>query len=244
MASMKRGAMVASMLMLVAIITSACNQPYSQQPSVTNTPINPNSLFATPMGQPTNMTDVQNFATGTALAIQSGTPVVGAVTATPMAGTAQSGGSPTITPTSIIALPTNAVTTPSATMAISTSQPAAATSVPGSRPGTYTLQNGEYPYCIARRFNVDPDELLSANGLVDGQTLYAGKVLTIPQTGNPFPGNRMWHSHPDTYTVDSSSDTIYGIACYYGDIDPSTIAQANGLSAGAALSAGQKLTIP
>lgn len=244
MASMKRGAMVASMLMLVVIITSACNQPYSQQPSVTNTPINPNSLFATPMGQPTNMTDVQNFATGTALAIQSGTPVVGAVTATPMAGTAQSGGSPTITPTSIIALPTNAVTTPSATMAISTSQPAAATSVPGSRPGTYTLQNGEYPYCIARRFNVDPDELLSANGLVDGQTLYAGKVLTIPQTGNPFPGNRMWHSHPDTYTVDSSSDTIYGIACYYGDIDPSTIAQANGLSAGAALSAGQKLTIP
>lgn len=244
MASMKRGAMVASMLMLVAIITSACNQPYSQQPSVTNTPINPNSLFATPMGQPTNMTDVQNFATGTALAIQSGTPVVGAVTATPMAGTAQSGGSPTITPTSIIALPTNAVTTPSATMAISTSQPAAATSVPGSRPATYTLQNGEYPYCISRRFNVDPDELLSANGLVDGQTLYAGKVLTIPQTGNPFPGNRMWHSHPDTYTVDSSSDTIYGIACYYGDIDPSTIAQANGLSAGAALSAGQKLTIP
>jgi len=236
--------------MLVAIIASACNQPYSQQPSVTNTPINPNSLFATPLGQPTNMTDVQNFATGTALAIQNGTPVIGAMTATPMAGTAQSGTNPTITPTSIISLPTGAVVTPTATLAVTTSQPSGttaipgATSIPGTRPGTYTLQNGEYPYCIARRFNVDPDELLSANGLVDGQTLYPGKVLTIPQTGSPFPGNRMWHSHPDTYTVDSSSDTIYGIACYYGDIDPAAIAQANGLSAGAALTAGQQLSIP
>ncbi len=244
MTSMKRGALVASILMLVAIIASACNQPYSQQPSVTNTPINPNSLFATPLGQPTNMTDVQNFATGTALAIQSGTPVVGAVTAT------LSGTNPTITPTSIISLPTGAVVTPTATLAVTTSQPSGATpipgatSIPGTRPGTYTLQNGEYPYCIARRFNVDPDELLSANGLVDGQTLYAGKVLTIPQTGKAFPGNRMWHSHPDTYTVDSSSDTIYGIACYYGDIDPAAIAQANGLSAGAALTAGQRLSIP
>src|SRR5829696_3324041 len=115
MASMKRGALVASILMLVAIIASACNQPYSQQPSVTNTPINPNSLFATPLGQPTNMTDVQNFATGTALAIQNGTPVIGAMTATPMAGTAQSGTNPTITPTSIISLPTGAVVTPTAT---------------------------------------------------------------------------------------------------------------------------------
>lgn len=244
MASMKRGAMVASVLMLVAIIASACNQPYSQQPSVTNTPINPNSLFASPMAQPTNMTDVQNFATGTALAIQSGTAVTGFITATPMAGTAQSGTNPTASPTSIIAIPTNAVITPTATMAVTTNLPPAATSVPGSRPATYTLQNGEYPYCIARRYNVDPDELLRLNGLVEGQTLYAGKVLNIPQTSNPFPGNRMWHSHPDTYTVDSSSDTIPGIACYYGDIDPSAIATANGLSVGSALTAGQKLTIP
>lgn len=242
MASMKRGAMVAFTFMLVAVITSACNQPYSQQPNVTNTPI-PNNLFATPLGQPTNMTDVQNFATGTALAIQSGTPVAGAITATPIGGTPQAGTGATITPTSIISLPTNAVTTPSATLAIATNQPSAATSVPGTRPATYTLQNGEYPYCIARRYNIDPDQLLSLNGLVDGQTLYAGKVLTIPQTGT-FPGNRMWHSHPDTYTVDSSSDTIYGIACYYGDIEPSAIATANGLSVGAALSAGQKLSIP
>jgi LysM repeat protein len=244
MASMKRGAMVASMLVLAAMSASACNQPYSQQPSVTNTPINPNSLFATPMGLPTNMNDLESLATGTALAILSGTPVDGAITATPVVVLTQDGTNPTLTPTSMITLPTGAVVTPTATLAVTTSQPAAATSVPGSRPSTYTLQSGEYPYCIARRYNVDPAELLSLNGLVEGQTLYAGKVLNIPQSGKPFPGSRMWHNHPDTYTVDSSSDTIYGIACYYGDIMPEAIAQANGISVGSALTAGQRLTIP
>ena len=86
--------------------------------------------------------------------------------------------------------------------------------------------------------------MFALNGLVDSQTVYPGKVLTIPQTGNPFPGSRMWHNHPDTYTVDLSSETIPGVACYYGDIDPALIAQANGLSVNAALTVGQRLTIP
>ena len=249
MASMRRRSLVASMLVLVAIIASACRQPFSQAPDVTNTPINPDSLFATPLGQATNMTDVQNFATGTALAIQSGTPVAGIATSTPNLSTTQIvGGSPTITPTSIIQLPTNAVTTPTATLAVSTGQPGttslpAATSVPGTRPSTYTLQSGEFPYCIARRFNVDPEQLLSVNGLLDGQTLYPGKVLTIPQTGT-FPGNRMLRNHPTTYTVASSNETLYSIACLFGDVDPSSIASANGLSVGAALTSGQQLSIP
>ena len=44
MASMKRGVMIASTLLLVAITTSACNTAYSQPPAVTNTPIDQNSL--------------------------------------------------------------------------------------------------------------------------------------------------------------------------------------------------------
>jgi LysM repeat protein len=112
----------------------------------------------------------------------------------------------------------------------------------GSRPATYTLQDGEFPYCIARRFDVDPDQLLSLNGLVDGQTLYAGAVLKIPQSGS-FPGSRALRNHPTTYTA-SAGDTIPGIACLFGDIDPSAIASANGLSVGSTLSAGQQLSIP
>jgi LysM repeat protein len=240
MARMKRGALVASLLLLAAVVLSACNQPYSQPPSITNTPIDTNSLFATPLVQPTSMSDVQSFATGTALALQTGLPA-GVASATPGIGTPQA---PSVTPTSIIALPTNAVTTPTATLAVAaTNQVVNNTSVPvGSRPATYTLQEGEFPYCIARRFDVDPDQLLSLNGLVDGQTLYAGAVLKIPQSGN-FPGARALRNHPTSYTA-SAGETIYGVACAFGDIDPSTIATNNGLSVGAVLSAGQVLNIP
>lgn len=248
MASMKRSAVVACMLLLVVIIASACNQPYSTPPSVTSTPINSNSLFQTPLGQATNMTDVQNLATASALAL-SGTPAVGLVTATPSGITTQVGiGS--VTPTTIIQLPTGAVTTPTATMALSagtslpgsTSQPAA-TSVPGVRPATYTLQAGEFVFCIARRFDVNPDQILALNGLSDAQTIYPGLVLKIPQSGN-FPGDRMLQNHPTTYTVVSSSETLHSIACKFGDVDPNSIAASNGLSAGAALTVGQQLSIP
>src|SRR5688572_840580 len=235
MARIKRRAVVASMLMLVVIITSACNQPYSQQPSVTNTPID-TSLFATPLTGATQMTDVEIFATGTQAALLTTTPAT--AISTVIGGTAQA----SATSTPIIGI-TSPATTPTATLAVSgtlinTALPA------GPRPATYTLQNGEFVFCIARRFNVDPDETLALNGLFDSQTVCPGLVLKIPQSGKAFPGNRMLKAHPATYTVASSSETIYGVACEFGDIDPSAIAQANGLSVGAALTSGQQLSIP
>ena len=250
MASKTRGITIASILMLVTVLLSACNQPYSQAPSVTNTPINPNSLFATPLGQPTNMSDVQSFATGTALAILNGTPGAEVATATPAVNTTPAApGSETVTPTSIIALPTNAVTTPTATLAVASTNAVVSTSqvintsVPvGSRPATYTLQQGEFVFCLARRFDVDPDQILSLNGLSDGQLVYPGTVLRIPQSGS-FPGSRALRNHPATYTA-SAGDTIYSIACAFGDIDPSAIATANGISASTTLTAGQSLSIP
>lgn len=237
MASIKRGAVIASILLLVAITTSACDLRYSTPPAATNTPISQN-LFSTPMGQTPSMSDVELFGTGTALAL-TGSPVPGAATNTPVGITPQAA---TNTPTPLVGLPNNPTATPTATLAVS--GPTATLIPSGSRPTTYTLQTGEYPYCIARRFNVDPGELLSLNGLVDSPTLYAGLVLTIPQTGNPFPDKRMWHNHPDTYTVDSASETVYGVACYYGDIDPALIAQTNGISVNASLTVGQQLRIP
>jgi len=242
MARIKRGALIVSILMLVMVTVSACDLRYSTPPAATNTPLSQN-FFSTPIAQTPSMSDVEIFGTGTALAL-TGSPVPGAATNTPAGVTPQA---PTNTPTPAVNVPTNPTLTPTATLAVSnpTASGPTATLIPsGSRPATYTLQNGEYPYCIARRFNVDPDELLAANGLVDSQTVYAGKVLTIPQTGNPFPGSRMWHNHPDTYTVDFSSETVNSIACYYGDIDPALIAQTNGISVSASLTVGQRLTIP
>lgn len=237
MARIKQGAIVVFTLMLVVLIAAACNQPYSQQPSVTNTPINATSLFATPIGQTPDITmsDVANFGTSTSLAL-SGTPQAVA-TQTISVGTQDL--SATVTPTSLVS--TNPVVTSTATLAVGGTLP---TSAPvGSRPATYTLQKGEFPYCIARRFDVDPDALLSLNSLSSGNIYYPNLTLKIPQSGN-FPGTRALRNHPATYTVPSATDTIYGIACLFGDVDPAAIAQANNIAVGAALTSGQQLSIP
>ena len=110
-------------------------------------------------------------------------------------------------------------------------------------PAEYTLKGGEFPYCIARRFDVDPGELLRRNGLSGGSTFYAGMNLKIPQTGRSFPGSRALRSHPTTYNV-QSGDTIYKVACYFGDVAPESIAAANGLTAPFKLTPGQQLNIP
>jgi LysM repeat protein len=232
MSRKKRGIIIASTLLLAAVLVSACQQPYSTPPAATNTPLDASSLFSTPLGEPDSMQDVENFITQTALA---GEP--GALIAT---ATLEIGTTATLTP--IIEFnPTATATQAVSAASTSTSAPA------GPKPGTYTLKNGEFPYCIARRFNVDPDQLLSQSGLSSAQanSLSSGTVLTIPQSGS-FPGDRSWHDHPATFTVGVTYDTntVYGVACYYGDIEPSTIAQNNNISVDAALSTGQTLNIP
>src|SRR5690606_3962464 len=69
---------------------------------------------------------------------------------------------PNVTP-DINVTPTNNIDS------IDTPLPAATSVPPGVRPSTYTLQKGEFPYCIARRFNVDPTQLLSMSGLTTQQ---------------------------------------------------------------------------
>lgn len=112
------------------------------------------------------------------------------------------------------------------------------------RPASYTLQKGEFPYCIARRFNVNPADLLSLNGLTTAQStaLRPGLVLSIPQTG-VFTADRALLPHPTQYTV-QSGDNIYSIACKFGDVDPVNIAAVNGLSAPYTLTVGTTLQIP
>ena len=110
-------------------------------------------------------------------------------------------------------------------------------------PETYTMQKGEFPFCIARRFNINPSELLSTNGLGTNTQIQPGQVLRIPQSAGSWPGERSLQSHPTNYTV-RSGDTIFSIACLFGDVDPYMIAQANELSEPYNVSAGQTLYIP
>jgi LysM repeat protein len=110
-------------------------------------------------------------------------------------------------------------------------------------PSSYTLQKGEFPFCIARRFDVNQYELLDINGLGLNSKPQVGFNLRIPQTGNPFSGDRSLQDHPTTYTV-AAGDTIYSIACKFGDVDPMSIAIANDLDAPYNLEAGDRIHIP
>jgi len=110
-----------------------------------------------------------------------------------------------------------------------------------TRPAEYTVKEGEFPYCIARRFDVNPEDLLSINNI--GGSVSPGTKLQIPQTGT-WPGDtRSLKDHPTSITV-SSGDTIYSIACEFGDVTPEAIIAANKLSEPYDLTPGQTLQIP
>jgi LysM repeat protein len=243
MSNKQRGVLAVFILIVSTVMISACTQSLSSAPVATPTLIPP-ALFVSPFPSVENpMEMIEEFAKQTSVAqttvANGGTPgtpqaIVEGTAITPESGTVVAA---TVAP----GTPTNAVpTTPVAAV------PSGPTTTPvpaGVRPASYTLQNGEFPYCIARRFNVDPDALLRASGLTSPDVYYAGLTLTIPQSG-AFPGARMLATHPTTYTVASSDETIYSIACKFGDIDPATIASANSIAAAAKLTSGQQLQIP
>jgi len=85
-------------------------------------------------------------------------------------------------------------------------------------------------------------DLLNQNGLSSGEVLQPGMTLSIPSTGS-FPGTRALQPHPTQYTV-AVNDTFYSIACAFGDVDPNSIAAANGLAITAPLTTGRILNIP
>jgi LysM repeat protein len=212
----------------VVLLFTACTRS-AAQPTSLATPTTGNAANAE--STPTSMSLVQAWGTSTAIYVQTAV-AQGTFTAVPDASLSD--------PTATSALPATGVpvdaNAPAATLVV-----VAPTATPG-RPATYTLQKGEFPYCIARRFNVDPDALLASNSISSGEILQPGLVLNIPSTGS-FPGVRALRAHPAQYTV-AVDDTIYKIACYFGDIDPSAIAAANNLALTTTLTTGQVLNIP
>jgi LysM repeat protein len=131
------------------------------------------------------------------------------------------------------------------TMAVTSTVAAANIPTPtmGPLPQTYTIKQGEFPYCIARRFNVSITSLLNINGLGMNSPISAGQTLKIPQDGVPFDGQRSLLAHPTTYTV-KAGDTIYSIACAVGDVDPIYLAQVNNLKPPYEVKAGTVLQVP
>jgi len=211
---MKKNALSLLMVAVVlSLLLSACNKPASTPP------VTPTGEGAFPFPVETEGLFLEDLQTQTAQA--GGQP---SEQATPKPTKEQKAVKPTAT-----AVPEEA----EAAVAIPTL----------SRPSTYTLKKGEFPYCIARRYDLDVASLLSANGLTVDSKPPVGFVLTIPATGNWSSGSRARLSHPTTYTV-AAGDTIYTIACAFGDVSPQAIAAANGLSSPYNLEVGQVLDIP
>lgn len=126
--------------------------------------------------------------------------------------------------------------------ATSTPEPTSTIYIPTlTKPTEYTVKEGEYLYCIARRFDVNPEDLLSLNELGEG-LISPGTLLLIPQTGS-WPGSRVLAPHPTTHTVEEG-DTVYSIACEYGDVTPEAIIAVNQLEEPYDLTPGQTLDIP
>lgn len=213
-------------LVTSVLILSGCKLSASTPPPATpsETPDSAMSTLEAELG---------NIATQTAVA---GGGVESVPTQPPSGGENTDGTSPTeaAPPTS----PENTQPPPAPTQTPVPVAPA----TPGV-PDTYNLQKGEFPFCIARRFNVDVSELLSINGLGANSVVPVGFTLTIPQTGNNFVGQRALLNHPTNYTV-VAGDTIYTVACKFGDVDPIAIATANNISSPYTLSAGQVIYIP
>lgn len=112
-------------------------------------------------------------------------------------------------------------------------------------PPTYSLQPGEWPMCIARRYNVDPTAMLSASGLNFESKPDVGYTLNLPQNAS-WPdkfGPRAIRAHPSDHTV-VAGETLFTISCAYGDVDPSGIVSENGLEPPYKLTGGQVLHIP
>ncbi len=114
-----------------------------------------------------------------------------------------------------------------------------------SRPSTYALQKGEWPICIARRYDLNLSTFFSLNGLNMNSRPQVGAVLKIPSTGNwdsSAHGSRALRSHTD-YKV-QSGNSVYTIACYFGDVSPEGILAANGFSSANDVKAGNTIKIP
>ena len=232
----KRFLSFAVIVILAVFLLAACSRSASKAPAanVTATKGNFPSLGKTPA-----VSQQDAIKTQTAIAKQNLNPILGEVTNTP---TSQPVANPTTEPPAKQTTKTSAPAQPAATAAPVVTAANIPTVTPGL-PAKYTLQKGEFLYCIARRFNVNPATLMSINSLGPTSLVYEGMVLKIPTTGGKFPDGRALQTHPAKYTV-VSGDTIYSIACKYGDVEPWAIAMANGLAAPYTLIAGTVLNIP
>ncbi len=213
---MKKSRMLIFIVIISSLLFSACTMSASTPPPITPT---------------TNLSEIARQATETAIAK---TPKSGE-TLVPE-GTQQGD----VDNTTAVAEVELATSTPEPAGAQETSAP---DPVSYAVPDTYTLHEGEFVWCLARRFNILPEDIMTYNGYESGDILYPGEIVQIPPNSRAYIGERALQYHPTSYTV-IYGDTLYSISCLFGDVDPRAIAAANDLDIDQALTSGTVLQIP
>ena len=212
---MQKMRLLFSLLAVVSLVLGACTRQASASPTAQNTQDPLQSIF-------------NAASTQTALAAAGGgqLPPESGGGALEGASTATSTQGPSPTPTATLT-PTLAPTTQVTV------------------PAKYVLREGEFLFCLARRFDIDVDALAAANGYTRNTNFIpVGKELKIPAGAAKFSdGKRALKAHPVDYTV-VAGDNIFRIACKFGDVWPEQIAQVNGIGLNAKLTVGQVLHIP
>ena len=148
-----------------------------------------------------------------------------------------------------------------------TARVAAAAVAPPPSNATHRVRRGDTLTTIARRYDVDPANIRSANNM-RGSVIQPGQVLVIPQSGTSAGAARggasVAESRPEiaaqlperqpaaaaaksksksSVHVVRTGDTLYGVARRYGVTIPA-LAAANGMSSNSHLTAGERLAIP
>ncbi len=226
----KKSVYILVTILTMAFITVGCERSYTS----IDEQATPTIEF--PGGtQENDMNSLATMAAQTATALASGVTPIATIAPTTGAGTPVNPIAPSPTGEAV-----NPIAPSPTAKAVNPIEPP-----PSEKPSSYVLEQGEFPYCLARRFNVAPSELLNLNGLSDTQArqLQPGLTLAIPQGGKVFPSERALNHHPDSYNVPQPM-TVYAVACYFGDIYPSEITNANTIPDIDNIPTGTILTIP
>ena len=214
-----------ALLLLIALSLAACTRPATSSNPDVDSQGEGGLPFPTSDFPPMDILETAAAATMTA---QSGQPQAPVATTAPQVA------------------PQAATATPEPTAVAATAEP---TTVPSPTTETvactspYKVSEGEWVYSIARKCGLDPDEIISVNGLFFPFTLYPGDELQLPSGTDGTSGQTTSTATcPSPYTV-QLGEWVYSIAQKCGSTAEAIVA-ANNLAFPYTIYPGDGLTIP
>jgi len=108
-----------------------------------------------------------------------------------------------------------------------------------SRTSQYVVRMGDNLINVAAKFGVSLDDLMTANGIVNADSIFSGQVLMIPEASDQITGE---NTAVDSYTV-REGDTLQSIANKYA-VSLDKLQAINKIANPDSIFVGQVLSIP